>query len=213
VIYYLSTFEIDKQQSLSLPIFQVNLQDCTVFTSNIDTVLLAELAPNLPDTLTAQKLPLRVNALYEDVPYLFNYPILLISVGALLVITAIVWIGFGKKIIKHFKLKRMFKAHQKFLEVYNQQVETIKSAFSPSHTERALSHWKKYMEQLELRPYTKLTTRETAQLENNEGLVKNLHSIDGAIYGHNTSVIEPLESLKDFADHRFKKKLEELRHG
>jgi hypothetical protein len=131
----------------------------------------------------------------------------------LLVITAIVWIGFGKRIRKYFRLKRMLKAHQKFIEVYNQQVDAIKGAFSPSQTEHALSHWKRYMEQLESRPYTKLTTRETAQLENNEGLVKNLHSIDGAIYGHNTSVIEPLESLKNFADNRFEKKLEELRHG
>ncbi len=107
----------------------------------------------------------------------------------------------------------MLKAHQKFLEVYNRQVENIKTAFSPDTTERALSQWKKYMEQLEARPYTKLTTRETTQMENNELLGRTLHAIDGAIYGHSTSVIESLENLKSFADQRFTKKLEEVKHG
>ncbi|MDH4296632.1 MAG: hypothetical protein OEV74_10155, partial [Cyclobacteriaceae bacterium] len=80
-------------------------------------------------------------------------------------------------------------------------------------TENALSQWKKYMEQLEARPYTKLTTRETLQLEKNESLGHNLHVIDGAIYGHNTTVIESLEHLKAFADQRFSQKLEEVKHG
>jgi hypothetical protein len=69
------------------------------------------------------------------------------------------------------------------------------------------------MENLEARPYTKLTTRETMQLENNDVLGRNLHAIDGAIYGHNTAVVESLENLKQFADQRFSKKLEEVKHG
>jgi len=213
VIYYLSTFEVDRIQQLSLPVFQLNAQDCTIYTTDVDTVLLTELVKDLPDTLTAQNLPLRVNTIYEDVPYLFNYPILFISLGVLVVIASVGWIFFGKRIRRYFKLKKMSKAHMQFLETYNRQVETIKSAFSSTHTEYALAHWKKYMEALEARPYTKLTSRETSQLENNETLGKNLHSIDGAIYGHNTTVVESLENLKHYADQKFAKKLEEVKHG
>ena len=213
VIYYLSTFEVDRIQLLSLPVFQLNPQDCTIYTTEVDTVLLTELVKDLPDTLTAQNLPLRVNTIYEDVPYLFNYPILFISLGVLVVIASVGWIFFGKRIRRYFKLKKMSKAHMQFLETYNRQVETIKSAFSSTHTEYALAHWKKYMEALEARPYTKLTSRETSQLENNETLGKNLHSIDGAIYGHNTTVVESLENLKHYADQKFAKKLEEVKHG
>lgn len=213
VIYYLSTFEIEPLQMLSLPVFQLNEHDSTIYSTDIDTVSLIELAKNLPDTVTAQNVPLRQNTVYENVARHFNYPVLIISLAALMVIAVIVWAGFGKKIRKHFKLKKMFRAHQRFLDAYNQQVETIKAAFSATQTEHALAHWKKYMEQLESRPYTKLTTRETVRMENNEVLGKNLHSIDGAIYGHNTRVIESLESLKQFADQRFSKKLEEVKHG
>ena len=107
----------------------------------------------------------------------------------------------------------MNQAHKRFLEAYTQQVNNVKAAFSPSHAEQALVHWKKYMEQLESKPYTKLTARETTHLENNEALGHTLHSIDGAIYGHNTSVVEPLENLKQVADQRFAQKLEEIKHG
>ena len=75
---------------------------------------------------------------------------------------------------------------------------TLKQHFHPLPRRTQLSLWKKYMENLEARPYTKLTTRETIQLENNDVLGRNLHAIDGAIYGHDTSVIESLENLKQF---------------
>jgi hypothetical protein len=213
VIYYLSTFEIDSVQALSLPVFQLNPMDCTVFLSQPDTILLSELVKNLPDTVTLQNLPLKVNVAYENVPYIFNYLIAGIIVSVLLVIVGLVWIVFGKKIKRHYRLRRMQKAHQKFLEIFNQQVDSVKTAFSSVTTESALSQWKKYMEQLEARPYTKLTTKETLLMENNELLGRNLHTVDAAIYGHDTSVVESLESLRNFADRRFVQKLEEVKHG
>ncbi len=213
VIYYLSTFEIEPLQMLSMPVFQLNEQDCTIYQTDIDTVSLIELAKNLPDTVTAQTVPLRENTTYENVPRHFNYPVLIISLIVVIIVTAIVWVLFGKRIRQHFKVQRMSRSHKRFLEVYNQQVASIKAAFSPRETENALANWKKYMEQLEARPYTKLTTRETARIENNEVLGQNLRSVDGAIYGHNTRVVESLENLKQFADERFSKKLEEVKHG
>lgn len=213
VVYYLTTFEVDRYQALSLPVFQINPMDCTIYHSRQDTILLTELVKDLPDSLSAENLPLKVNTAYQQVSYLLNYPILIIIVAVLLVIATIVWFVFGKKIRRHFRLKRMQRAHQKFLEVYTGQVENIRSAFSAITAETALSQWKKYMEQLDARPYTKLTTRETIQLEKNESLGKNLQAIDSAIYGHNTRVIESLEHLKAFADQRFVKKVEEVKNG
>ncbi len=213
VIYYLSTFEIDRIQSLSLPVYQLNPLDCTAVYSRRDTILLAELVKNLPDSITAQNVPLKVNTAYQKVSYLFNYPILIIVVTVLLVTVIVVWIIFGKRIRTYFRLKRMHKAHQNFLEAYSSYVENINTTFSSITAENALSRWKKYMEQLEARPYTKLTTREVMQLEKNESLAKNLHAVDGAIYGHSTNIIDSLENLKVYADERFAKKVEEVKHG
>jgi hypothetical protein len=213
VVYYLSTFEVDRYQFLRLPVFQLNPMDCTTYFSRQDTILLTELVKDLPDTLTAQNLPLKVNTAYEKVSYLINYPVLLIVGGILVAATLVVWVAFGKKIRRHFRLKKMQRSHQKFLDTYTSQIENIRTAFSSLTTENALSHWKKYMEQLEARPYTKLTTRETTQLEKDESLGKNLQEIDRAIYGHNTRIIESLENLKAFADERFVQKVEEVKNG
>lgn len=213
VIYYLSTFEVDRIQTLSLPVFQLAERDCTVFSTDPDTIRLIELARNIPDTLQVANLPLKVNTAHEDVPYVFNYPVIVIGVVVLAIVATVVWIFFGKSIRRHFLLRRMSKAHKQFLESYNRQMETLKAAFSSAHAEHALVEWKQYMEKLESRPYTKLTTPETTALVGDAVLGKNLHSIDGAIYGHNTSVIEPLENLRQIADERFAKKLEEVKHG
>ncbi len=213
VVYYLSTFEIDEIQTLSLPIFQLNPQDCTAFESNVDSIRLILSATDIPDTVSLQTLPLKVSLAYENVPYDFNYPILFLVLSILIVAVAVVWFFFGKKIRKHFRMKSMLKAHQQFLQTFSSNIENVRTAFSPTSTESTVSFWKKYMEQLEARPYTKLTTSEMLRIQNDEVLGKNLKAIDGAIYGHNTSVVESLQSLKSFADERFNKKLEELKHG
>lgn len=212
-VYYLSTFEIEKLQTLSLPVFQFNDLDTITYASPVDTVKLIELVKTLPDTLAVQNLPLKTNTAYQLVPFLFNYPILMIVLGVLLVLALIGWLIFGKKIRRHYRIKRLEKAYQKFAGVYTTQVNEIRQSFSPARAEHALVEWKRYMEQLESRPYTKLTARETMRLENNEKLGSNLHNVDGAIYGHNTNVVEPLEHLMSFARERYSKKLEEVKHG
>lgn len=212
-VYYLSTFEIDKLQSLSLPVYQFNDLDTVTYASPRDTVRLIELVKTLPDTLAVQNLPLKTNTAYQLVPFLFNYPILVIVLVVLLVLALVGWLVFGKRIRKHYRIKRMEKAWQKFLGTYTAQISEIKQSFSPERTEHALVEWKRFMEQLESRPYTKLTARETMRMENNEVLGSNLHRVDGAIYGHNTSVVEPLEHLMSFAQQRYTKKLEEVKHG
>ena len=125
VVYYLSTFEVDRHQVLSLPVYQLNPMDCTVYFSRQDTILLTELVKNLPDTLTAQNLPLKVNTAYQNVSYLLNYPVIIIILAAVLASAGVVWIGFGKKIRRHFRLKKMQRAHQKFLDAYTSQIENI----------------------------------------------------------------------------------------
>lgn len=215
VIYSLSTFEVDPVQYLSLKVFQVNPSDCTQYVSNTDSIKLTSLVTMKLDTIPVEKLPLKINDAYHYVSRFFNYPVAIIVISILLVTAAVVWFVFGKRIRKHFRTKRLIKAHQKFLEVYTQQVTALKNAFTPSGIESTLSLWKKYMEQLETRPYTKLTTRETQLIDNDAALIQNLKTIDGAVYGYvkDVAIVESLEQLKTFADNRFHHQLEKLKNG
>lgn len=212
-IYYLTTFEVDRTLRLNLQVFVVQPQDCTVFDSPVDSVLLTQMVAEVPDSLSIEKLPLKMNTAYEEVNAEFNYLVALLVLAVCLIAAVCIWIFFGKRIRVWLTTRRLKKKHFQFMQQYNAAVRQLQSGFSPMTTEAALSSWKKYMEQLETRPYTKLTTKETLHAIGDEALGRNLHTVDAAIYGHNTAVVESLEALKGFADQRFSKKLEEVKHG
>jgi hypothetical protein len=212
-VYYFTTFEVDRVQHLRLPVFVVQPQDCTTFQSPRDSVLITQLVAHVPDTVSADKLPLKMNTAYQKVFFQFNFWILMIVVFVLVVLGVLTWVFFGKKIRAYFLAKKLEQKHSQFTSSYNALLAQLHSASSTITTESALSAWKKYMEQLEARPYTKLTTKETLGLIRDETLAKNLSAVDMAIYGHNTSVVNALENLKNFADQQFTKKMREVKHG
>lgn len=213
-VYTFTTFEIASIQYLQLPVFAVHASDCTRYDPLRDSVFLKSMIQGpVPDSVSAQDLPLKVNTLYKKVFFLFNYPILLIVVGSLIVLTIFIWIAFGKRIKKYFRIKKLKKNHIKFQELFTRQKDQLKTRFTVDQTETALSEWKKYLEKLEQKPYTKMTTRETIALEKDEKLGTSLHLLDRAIYGNETAIVKPLEHLQQIASDRFIKKLEEVNHG
>lgn len=211
VVYHLTTFEVDTQQYLSLPVFRVNPQDCTIHLSNQDSIRLAAVVKSLPDSLNV--VPLKMNVAYQDVPAGFNVQLWVVIGGLLFMAAAVTWFAFGKKIRQHYRLKRMQKAHAQFIETYTAEVGTLTQTFSPQHTETALIIWKRYMEQLESQPYTKLTTKEIIRHGKDDALGQSLKTIDGAIYGHDTAVVGSLENLKTHAVQRFTQKIQEVTHA
>jgi len=155
---------------------------------------------------------LKSNTLYERVFTQFNTFILLIVLSVLVIAAIIAWIFFGKRIIRYFRIKKLEKKYQQFLLTFSRQAEEISQAFSREKTESALSTWKKYLEQLERKPYTKLTTREVIKMDADALLGNSLRMIDNAIYGNQIAVDEPLNSLKTIAEQRFTKKINQIRH-
>lgn len=212
-VYTLSTFEIDLIQYLSLPVFVTTARDCTMFESARDSIrLIEQIKIPASDTTALNQLTLKSNTVYERVFTQFNTTILLIVISVLVIGAIAAWIFFGKKIIRHFKIRKLQKTYQKFTNDFIAQLQAMDVTFSREKTERAVSTWKKYLEQLERKPYTKLTTREVAKLEGHTRMSESLKQIDHAIYGNQTSVTEPLESLKQIAEERFIKRIEQLKH-
>jgi hypothetical protein len=214
VVYVLATYEIDSLQTLKLPAFVVLPNDCTVYESNIDTVFFKHLVDNVPDSLAAEQLPLKTNTAYSPVSWLFNYPVLSIVVGVLVLVLILVWVLFGKRIKKHFTLKRLTKRHQEFISAFDTATERMKGTFTPESAERSVLIWKKYMEELLTKPYTKSTTRELKEIEKDEKLASALHVIDRSIYGSiPPGSLDSFLNLKEFSQLQFNKKMEELRYG
>jgi hypothetical protein len=213
-VYYLSTFEVDSVQYLQLPVFVLHPTDCTTVLSNRDSIHLKELVTfPLPDTLKAENLPLLSDTEYRAVDWLLNYPVLLYVGGALIMLVVVGWLLFGKRIRKHFMVKRLLKHHAQFNESFNRNLQKIQQGFSVVIAEHTIGLWKTYMEQLDAKPYTRLTTKETALLLNDSTLSEPLRTIDAAVYGHKTNVLQPLQQLREYAEKTFQQKLEKVTHG
>jgi hypothetical protein len=213
-VYFLSTFEIDSLQWLALPVFVIHPRDCTAVFSHADTVVLKQMVGTIPESVAGKDLPLKTNADYLNVRWLLNYPLVLLVVGILFILAIVVWIVFGKRIRKYFAIRRLTRNHFAFLDRFNQHIEKLRKESTSSVAESILVIWKKYMESLEARPYTKLTTKEILKLASDERLRLALQRVDRLVYaGDQTFSEEAFDELRLYSQEQFSKKTEEVKHG
>jgi hypothetical protein len=210
VVYHLRTFETESIQTLSLPVFVIHSLDCTAVNAKTDSLYLIQLIKELPDSVSLNDLPLKETLAFEPIPTPFNYIILSFIAGSLFIIAGGIWFLFGKKIRRHFQIKRLQKNHHRFLEEFNSGLSKLQTKSLPKIAESTAVLWKKYLEDLESRPYTKLTTKEIVSIIRNDEVKKSLHSIDRAIYGNQDVAPQSFEELRHFAEHEYRKKLEEV---
>lgn len=213
-VYYLSTFEIDTVQYLRLPVFVLHGNDSTeVFTQN-DSIIIKQLVAEVPDSVGAEAAPLIENTSYINVPMQFNYPYFIIGTVVLITIVVLVIVFFGGKIKRAFILRRLRINHRKFIEGYN---GLLLKQNEPNRklAEGILTYWKKYLEKLSDKPFTKLTTKEIIDRYKVEEIKNDLKSIDRAIYSQTleATLEDHYQSLRDFAEQQFQKRVEEVKNG
>jgi hypothetical protein len=214
VVYHLTSFEIDSVQVFQLPVFVVQPADCTEVWSRPDSIFLTHFVAAVPDTVDARQLPLKTNTEYLPVSWLLNYPVLIIAIGVLAVAVILIWLIFGERIRRYYRVKRLNRNHFTFLEKFDFAVHQVQANFTSPRAETALVIWKKYMEGLEGKPYTKYTSREIAGMVMDERLSSALKGIDRMIYGGVAQESpQAFTQLQEFSQAHFTKKLEEVSHG
>ena len=213
-VYTIQSYEIDLIQYLLLPILLLEETDTIVIKTLVDSIFLTELAPIVSDTTQ-----LIANTDYKAVSTQFNYPLLYYVVGGFVLISVILLLIFGRKIIRFFKLRKLRKEYEKFSGQLSGYIQTMKS--NPESTtaentaEKALVFWKKYQERLDKSPFTKLTTKEILRNTSAKELEKPLKSIDRLVYGKRLTetVFQDFQQIEDFTQYRYNKKVEEIKHG
>lgn len=212
-VYYLTTFEIDSIQTIRLPVFLIRAKDSLAVYSTFDSLRLNYRVRMPLDSVAVEKLPLKANTAYQQVKWLFNYPVLL-AIGLVVVVLAIIgWLIFGKQIRRFFALRRLRRTYANFLLRYSQAVEKLEPDATPRKAEDALVVWKKYMEELEEYPFTKSTSREILRKYSNDTLANALRSIDRTIYGGYGASRDPFLYLKSYSHELFERREAELRNG
>ncbi len=214
VVYFLTSFEIDTVQRISLPVFVVNRADCTVVYAKLDSVFLQQMVAEVPDSVSVEQLPLKINTAYQTVSWLLNYPLLLIVAGVVIILAIVIWLVFGKRIKQYFILKRLNKGYLRFKQEFDMAIQELEKSYSTEQAETTLVMWKGYMEQLLSRPFTKYTTKEIFQMVKDEKLAGALKQIDRTIYsGGRTLESAPLYDLKAYTEQKFHDKVQEVKNG
>ncbi len=210
VVYSLHSFEIDSIQYLNLPAMMLVAGDTVENRSPLDSIFLIHLVPVATDTTK-----LITNTELQELPTEINSPLLMIIGGGLILIALVVLIVFGKKIRRHFKLKRMAKSHEQFVGQMESFIGKLKESGEPEIAQDALSLWKGYIEKVEKQPFTKLTSKEITQLNFAEELIEPLKAVDRCVYGKLLSdkVYQDFQHLEDFAQNRYESKVNELKQG
>jgi hypothetical protein len=212
-IYYLTSYEIDSIQVFRMPVYVLQGSDCTAVFGIADSIILKQLVHHVPDSVSAEQLPLKTDTRYLDVTWLFNYPVAYYIIGTVVVLGIVVWIVFGKRIRRYFVLKRLNKAHIDFLHRFADAQQQLQTGFSTIKAETALVLWKRYMENLEERPYTKYSSKEILYFLNDENLPAALKAIDRMVYGGVASNSEIFNELREVSRSHYNEKLREVNNG
>jgi hypothetical protein len=209
-IYTIQSFEIDLIQYLKLSTVILNDGDSTIIDTPLDSIFFSELAPFATDTTKLIK-----NTSYQAVNRQFNFPLLYIIVGAILLLIVIALLIFGKTIIKHFKLRKLRKDYERFSEMFTNHIHQLKNNADDKVAESALILWKEYQERLEKWPFTSFTTREILSLGFTKEIENPLKSIDRLVYGKRQTerIYQDFQQIEDFTQHRYSKKVEEIKNG
>lgn len=210
VVYHLSTFELDSIQYLQMPVYVVSEQDCLAVFSNLDSIFLIQVLQEIPENPE-----LKDNAEFVKIDKQFNYPYLLVGLGILGVIAAVVMLFFGKQLIKAWKVYMIKQRHKKFTKRFFNLIRDISSNNPANTTEHVLAVWKNYLEKLEKKPISKLTTKEILVLHGNNELRENLRAIDRSIYGgeKGNDLFASFDYLMRFSVEVYNDKIREIKNG
>lgn len=208
VVYTLVSFELDSVQRLGLPVFVVRGPDSLAVYAAVDSVAFSPVVRQMPDNNS-----LRVNTSYQPVPLAFDWTYygLLGGVGA--VLGALVWVVFGKGILRRIRLYRIRLQHRVFTGGFERLRRKLRQENSVSTVADAVVLWKNYMEDLEEKPFSTFTSKEILEMIPDPLLADALREIDRVVYGQLISEDsgKALDVLEGISAGGYRRKRESLR--
>ncbi len=199
-VYSLTSFEIDSVQFLNLPAIFISQQDSNLINAPTDSIYTIHQVVMASDTLS-----LKENTEFREVASNVNYPLIWILTGLLVVLGFFTYLFFGARIKKYFILRQLHRDYSTFSDKISQAIKDLKTGQDKQKAANALSIWKVFMERLEKKPYTSLTSKEILSLSEAKELKDVLRNIDRSIYGGvtNETLFKDFQSIEDFTQHRY----------
>ncbi|EMR02680.1 hypothetical protein [Cesiribacter andamanensis] len=213
VVYTLTAFYPDSLLGLQLPIYMVQGRDSIPLWAKGDSIYVASI---LPPRINADSLQFVSTTEYTEVEYPFNYPYVILGLIGLSVFVFAGIAVFGKSVRRKFKLWLLRRRYSSFEEEYSTTFSRYLAGDPAVRPDELLLIWKSYLEELEKKPYTKLTSQEIADSNTNPPLwLQILRPIDRSIYGYQGGDDLPtsLQELRSLAQQKYEKRKLEVLHA
>jgi hypothetical protein len=211
IVYTLATFETEPTQALSLPAFILTGKDSLPVYSNPASVKLVAAVKVVP-----KEFQLESNADLMPIKKQVNYPYILIGLGILLVLCYLLFLVFGKIIVRYYQLNTLGLRQRRFELAYGKLIRQWEQRRSTETLQKILVSWKAHLEKLDNKPYSAFTSKEIIAVLPNEPIKEKLQRIDAIIYGAGDQIIVPtahLRALLVVSRNLYNKRKEELRHA
>jgi len=203
-VYQLISFDVERAQTLSLPVYVFHKKDCTAVFTRTDSVFLIK--SNVVEQVKTAKLEPETSLL--PLSSQFNFSILLGSVALIIgVVGSIYWV-FGQDIYKQWQLIKLQRRHLEYVRSFNRLMRNAREKNNIKDAEKAIIVWKNYLERLENKPFATYTTREIVDNMPDDALAEALKNMDSIIYGQviSKNMAESLEVLKSGATRIYRNK-------
>ena len=215
-VYTLLSFETDSVQLLRVPVRLINATDCTALFTETDTVFLrAQVKPADAGLTTTASLTLATETTLAPLQQQFNYPVLGLFAAGLALIASLLYGLFGRIIRRQWRLYQLNRRHRQFLREFNRFSRSINADSAADTANQAVISWKTYLETIEQRPYSSLTTSEIAERVDDKRVTTALREADRMIYGGAFSAqsAASLRVLSDVATQRYHHRRANLETG
>ena len=215
-VYTLLSFETDSVQLLRVPIRLINAVDCTNLFTQTDTVFLRSKLRSAPAALTDDaSLTLATETTVAPLQQQFNYPVLGLFAAGLALAMGLLYRISGRTVQRQWRLYQLNRQHRQFLREFNRLSRSINADSAADTANQAVISWKTYLEIIEKRPYSSLTTSEIAERVDDERVTTALREADRMIYGGAFSAqsAASLRVLSDVATHRYRHRRANLETG
>ena len=209
VVYLLTSFYPDSVLSLQLPVYLVQGKDSLTLWTGSDSVVVGSVLSRAG----IDSLQFESNTAYLPVEYPFNYPYFLLGLFGLFVFVASGVAVFGKSVRRKIRLWFLQRRFNSFDEEYTGRLTRFLAGDPAVRADQLLLLWKSYLEDLEKKPYTKLTSQEIAEINVDKKLwIQVLRPIDRSIYGYQSGedLHNSLRQLEELAREKFEKRKQEV---
>lgn len=205
-VYYVSNFSLDPVSKFSLPVFEILKYDSVSHYPEEAGLALKLMIDPLPEQLAFQD-----NNVYQPIATDFNYPVLFLVLGIVLVLAILSLVFLRKPIRRQWVIWMEKRKYKRFLNRWENVEKSFASDSDMSHADELLSLWKTYMEHLKNKPFREWTTVEISDFLENKEIIKDFREIEMIIYAGKggQNIEEACKNLKGICTQTYQQKIVE----